>query len=65
MKAPGHFHLPGIVVEIVGTERGDRGCSCEEHTNNCGKVMAKDVVVCLCKVQIMVEGREETAVAAY
>ncbi len=53
------------MVEIVGTEVGDRGRSCEEHSNNCGKVFAEDVVVCLWKVQIQVEGREETAIAAY
>jgi hypothetical protein len=23
---------PGIVVEIVRTEMGNQGCSCEEHT---------------------------------
>jgi hypothetical protein len=64
-KAPGCFHLTGVVVEIVGTEVGDRGHSCEEHPNNCGKVLAKDVVVRLWKVQIQVEGQEETAIAAY
>ncbi len=64
-KAPGPFHPTGVVVEIVGTEVGDRGCSCEEHPNNCGKVLAKDVVVHLWKVQIQVEGQEETAIAAY
>jgi hypothetical protein len=57
-------HNPsGIVVEIVGTEREDQGHSHEEHLN-CGEVMAEDVVVCLWKVQILVEGREETAIAA-
>jgi hypothetical protein len=65
-KAPGSFHPTGVVVEIVGTEVGDRGRSCEEHLNNCGKVLAKDVVVRFCKVQIQVEGgQEETAIAAY
>jgi hypothetical protein len=59
------FHSTGIVVEIVGTERSDRGRSCEEHLANCGKVMANDVVVCLRKVQIMVEGREETIAAVW
>jgi hypothetical protein len=63
-KAPGPFHPTGVVVEIVGTEVGDRGRSCEEHSN-CGEVMAEDVVVCLRKVQIQVEGREEIAIAAY
>jgi hypothetical protein len=58
------FHLTGVVVEIVGTERSDQSRSCEEHIANCGKVMAKDVVVRLQKVQIMVEGREDTAIAA-
>jgi hypothetical protein len=60
----GPFHPTGIVVEIVGTERSDQGCSCEEHLANCSKVMANDVVVCLWKVQIMVEGQEEMAIAA-
>jgi hypothetical protein len=30
-KAPGPFHPTGVVVEIVGTEVGDQGHSCEEH----------------------------------
>jgi hypothetical protein len=64
-KAPGPFHLTSVVVEIVGMEVGDQGCSCEEHPNNCGEVLAKDVVVRLWKVQIQVEGWEETAIAAY
>ncbi len=63
-KAPGPFHLTSVVVEILGMEMGDRGCSCEEHASNCGEVMAKDVVVRLWKVQIQVEGKEETAIAA-
>jgi hypothetical protein len=64
-KVPGPFHPTGVVVEIVGTEVGDRGRSCEEHPNNCGKVLAEDMVVRLRKVQIQVEGREEMAIAAY
>jgi hypothetical protein len=63
-QAPGPFHLIGVVVEIIGTEMDDRGCSCEEH-RNCGEVMGKDMVVRLWKVQIQVEGREETAIATY
>jgi hypothetical protein len=57
-------HPSGVVVEIVGTERGDQGRSCEEHPLNCGVVMEDDVVVRLRKVQVLVEGREETAIAA-
>ncbi len=58
------FHPPGIVVEIVGTEAGDRGRTCKEHTINCGKLLEEDVVVCLQKVQVVVDGREETVIAA-
>jgi hypothetical protein len=61
---PPPTHPSGVVVEIVGTERGDQGRSCEEHEVNCGEVLAEDVVVRLRKVQILVEGREETAIAA-
>ncbi len=64
MKAPGPFHPTGVVVKIIGTEMDDQGRSCEEHSN-CGEVMAEDVVVRLRKVQIQVEGQEETAIAAY
>jgi hypothetical protein len=27
------FHLPGIVIEIVGMEMNDQGCSCEDVNN--------------------------------
>jgi hypothetical protein len=64
-NVPGPFHPSGVVVEIVGTEMGDRGCSCEEHPNNCGEVLADDVVVRLRKVQIEVDGCKEMAIAAY
>jgi hypothetical protein len=58
------FHPPGIVVEIVFPEAGNRGCTCEEHTVNCGEVLEEDVVVRLWKVQVVVDGREEMAIAA-
>ncbi len=64
-KVPGPFHPTVVVVGIIGTEVGDCGRSCEEHASYCGEVMAKDVVVCLQKVQIQVEGQEEMAIAAY
>ena len=57
-------HPPGIVVEIVGTLMGDRGRSCEEHSV-CGSVLEEDMVVRLWKVQILVDGFEETAIACY
>jgi hypothetical protein len=40
-----------------------QGRSCEEH-DNCGEVLKEDVVVRLQKIQLMVEGKEETAIAA-
>ncbi len=64
-NVPGPFHPSGVVVEIVGTEMGDRGRSCEEHPNNCGEVLANNVVMRLHKVHIVVDGCEETAIAAY
>jgi hypothetical protein len=56
------IHLPGIVMEFVGTEMDDQGCSCKGNIN-CGKVMEGEVVVHLRMVQIMVEGQEETVIA--
>ena len=63
-KATMATHPPGIVVEIVGTLMGDRGRSCEEHSV-CGSVLEEDMVVRLRKVQILIEGQEETAIACY
>jgi hypothetical protein len=58
------FHPTGITVEIVGTESNTQGRSCEEH-DICGSVMAEDVVVRLRKVQVVVNRKEESAIAAY
>ena len=55
-------HPPGVVVEIVGTLMGDRGRSCEEHAV-CGSVLEEEMVVRLRKVQVLVDGCEETAIA--
>jgi hypothetical protein len=57
------IHPSGIVVEIVGTEMSCQGRSCEEH-DICGEVLKEDIVVRLRKIQLMVEGKEETAIAA-
>jgi hypothetical protein len=62
---PGPFHLPGVVIEIIGMEMGDQGRSSEECVNSCDVVMANKVVVHLRKVQMMVEGLQETAIAVY
>ena len=57
-------HPPGIVIQIVGTEMGSNGWSCEEHTM-CSSVLEKDMVVHLQKDQVLVEGQEESAIACY
>jgi hypothetical protein len=38
---------------------------CEEHPNNCGEVLAGNVVVRLRNLQILVDGRREMAITAY
>jgi hypothetical protein len=57
-------HPSGITFEIVGIERGDRGCSCEEH-DVCGTVVEEDTLLRLRKEQILVDGQEETAISCY
>jgi hypothetical protein len=57
-------HPSPIVIHIVGTEVADDARSCEEHVCCGAEVLDEDVVVRLRKVQVVVDGREETAVAA-
>jgi hypothetical protein len=56
--------ISGLVVDIVGTEAGNRGRSCEEH-DVCGSVLELDCVVRFRALQIVVEGMEQTALAVY
>ena len=47
------MHPPGVVLDIVGTNRGDRGRSCEEHPDACSTaVLMDDAVVHIRKEQI-------------
>ena len=55
-------HPPGVVVENVGKLMSDRGRSCEEHAG-CGSVLEEDMVVRLRKVQVLVDGCKEAAIA--
>jgi len=57
-------HPPGITIEIVGIEKGDRGRSCEEH-DVCVEVVEEDTLLCLRREQILVDGKEETSIACY
>ena len=69
--SPPPTHPSGVVVDVLGTNRSDRGCSCEEHPDGCGTaVLMGDVIVRVRKEQILVESgflgqqgrmREETA----
>ena len=53
---PPPTHSTGVVLDVVGTNRGDRGRSCEEHPDGCGAaVLADDVVVRIRKEQILIE----------
>jgi hypothetical protein len=55
-------HPPGIVVEIVGMLMGKIGRSCDEHAVF-GSMLEEGMVdVHLRKVQVLVEGHEETAI---
>jgi hypothetical protein len=58
------FHPTGITVEIVGIACNTQGRSCEEHST-CGELLEEDTVVRLRKVQIIRDGREESAIAAF
>ena len=63
VEAKEPIHLLSIFVKIVGTEMRCQGRSCEEH-RMCGEVLKEDKVVHLRKMQLMVEGKEEMAIAA-
>ena len=65
MTTPCRNEMIGRVVDIVGIAIGDRGRSCEEHVAFCGVVLAPDVLICMVKEEIVVEGRIETVVSAY
>ena len=57
------IHPSGIVIDIVGTEMSCQGRSCDKH-EICSEVLEADIVVRLRKIQLMVERKEETAIAA-
>ena len=57
-------HPTGETVEILGLNPATNGRSCPDH-DNCGSVVKPDVVVRLRKVQVIIQGKEESAIAAY
>ena len=56
-------HLPGILVEIVGTQMSCQGRLCKKHEMCGDDALKEDVMVRLRTVQLMVEGKEEKAIA--
>ena len=63
MMAAEPVHPQGILVEIVGLQMSCQGRSCEENKMCRDEVLKEDVVVCLHTVQLMVERKEEKAIA--
>ncbi len=57
------IHPSGILIKIAGTERSCQSHSCKEH-GICREVLKEDVVVRICKMQLMVDEIEETAITA-
>ena len=57
-------HPWGRTVEILGIESPTNGRSCEEHVV-CGSVLQDDVVVRLRKAQVVIDEKEEAAIAAF
>jgi len=52
------------LIDIVGINASNRGRSCEEHVC-CGLLLEPDSLVRIKAVQIVVSGREETALAVH
>ena len=57
-------HRWGRTVKILGIQSPQNGCSCEEHPI-CGHVLQEHSVVCFRKVQVLIDGKEESVIAAF
>ena len=58
------LHPTGVVVNIVGIHASFNGRSCEEHQVG-GSVLKLGSLVSFREVQIIMKGKEETALAVY
>ena len=58
------YHPRGDTVKIVGVNSPTNGGSFEEHPI-CGEVVIEDVVLCLRKVQVLMNQQEQSAIAAF
>ena len=57
-------HPWGQTVKILGIILPQNGRSCEEHPI-CGRVLQEDSVVHFRKVQVLIDGKEESMIAAF
>ena len=57
-------HPTSETVEILGLNQATNGRSCPDH-DNCSSVVKPDVVAHLRKVQVIIQGKEESTIAAY
>ncbi len=57
-------HQSGIVVKIVGIEKGDPGHLCEEHEVY-AVVVEENTLLHFRRMQIQVDGHEETAIGCF
>ena len=51
-------HLQATIIEIVGNTQSSQGHFCEAHCI-CGGVVSVSIFVCLCTVQVIIEGRAD------
>ena len=58
------LHPTGVVVNIVGIHVSSNGRSCEEHQVG-GSVLKLGSLVSFREVQIIMKGKEETALGVY
>ena len=58
-----HANPSGVTLDIIGAEASNHGRSCEEQ-DVCGSILANDVVIALWKLQVIIEGKEESAISA-
>ena len=57
-------HPWGRTVKIFGIQSPGNGRSCKEHPI-CGRVLQEDSVVRFRKVQVLIDGKEESVIAAF
>jgi len=57
-------HPSGITFDVVGLRASSNGRSCENH-ECCGVVLEEDMVIRIREEQVLIDGKEQKALAAY